>query len=69
MAELDRLTSASGALILSGFRDVQEAELLAHYQDRGWSLKSRLTRDEWAIEMPPDLSFTWVGWLLRGPSQ
>lgn len=63
MTELDRL--AAGTLILSGFRDVQEAELLARYQERGWSLKHRLSRDEWAIEMPPDLSFTWVAWRLE----
>jgi ribosomal protein L11 methyltransferase len=69
VAELDRLTSKSGTLILSGFRDVQEPEILARYRDRGWSLQSRHTRDEGAIEMPPDRSFTWVAWLLRGLSQ
>jgi ribosomal protein L11 methylase PrmA len=63
VAELDRL--AAGTLILSGFRDVQEAELLARYQERGWRLAHRLSRDEWAIEMPPDRSFTWVAWLLQ----
>ncbi len=65
VAELDRL--AAGTLVLSGFRDVQEPELLASYQERGWSLKHRLSRDEWAIEMPPDRSFTWVAWLLGRP--
>ncbi len=67
VAELDRLAAPSGALILSGFRDIQEAELLARYQDLGWSLNRRLTRDEWAIELPPEGSFTWVAWLLQGP--
>ncbi len=62
VTELDRL--AAGPLILSGFRDVQEAELLAQYRERGWRLAHRLCRDEWAIEMPPDKSFTWVAWLL-----
>jgi ribosomal protein L11 methylase PrmA len=65
VAELDRLAAKTGALILSGFRDVQEAELLACYQDLGWSLQQRLSRDEWAIEVPPERSFTWVAWLLQ----
>lgn len=63
MTELDRL--AAKVLILSGFRDVQEAGLLDAYQERGWSPKHRLSRDEWAIELPPDRSFTWVGWSLE----
>lgn len=66
-AELDRLAVPAGTLILSGFRDVQEPELLASYQERGWSLKRRLSQEEWAIELPPDRSFTWVGWLLQAP--
>ena len=61
-AELDRL--AAGTLILSGFRDLQEAELLARYRERGWRLARRLSRDEWAIEVPPEGSFTWVAWRL-----
>jgi ribosomal protein L11 methyltransferase len=65
VAELDRLAAPFGALILSGFRDVQEAELLARHQARGWELAKRLSRDEWAIEVPPEGSYTWVAWLLR----
>jgi ribosomal protein L11 methylase PrmA len=65
VADLDRLAAPTGALILSGFRDVQEAELLAQYRELGWSLARRLTRDEWAIEVPPEKSFTWVAWLLQ----
>jgi len=61
--ELDRLASRS--LVLSGFRDVQEPELLAYYQERGWRLMRRLSRDEWAIEVPPEGSFTWVAWRLE----
>jgi ribosomal protein L11 methyltransferase len=64
VAELDRL-AAKSRLILSGFRDVQEAELWSRYQERGWSLRHRLCRDDWAIELPPDKSFTWVAWLLQ----
>ena len=63
--ELARLTAPLGTLILSGFRDVQEPELLAGYRDLGWTLSQRLTRDEWAIEVPPEKSFTWVAWLLQ----
>jgi ribosomal protein L11 methyltransferase len=67
VAELGRLAAPAGALILSGFRDVQEAELLAQYRDLGWSLQRRLSRDEWAIEVPPEKSYTWVAWVLQGP--
>lgn len=63
--ELARLTAPSGTLILSGFRDVQEPELLAGYRDLGWILAQRLTRDEWAIEVPPEKSYTWVAWRLQ----
>ncbi len=52
MAELDRLAGPAGTLILSGLRDLQEAELLCHYQEQGWSLVRRLSRKEWAIEVP-----------------
>lgn len=62
VAELSRLASPDGCLILSGFKDSQEDELLARYREAGWSLRRRLTREEWAIELPPDKSFTWVGW-------
>jgi ribosomal protein L11 methyltransferase len=65
VAELHRLSTPSGTLVLSGFRDTQEFELLARYQDLGWSLQHRLTRDEWAIEVPPEGSYTWVAWRLQ----
>jgi ribosomal protein L11 methyltransferase len=65
VAELSRLAGPAGCLILSGFKDSQESELLARYGEAGWTLKRRLTREEWAIELPPDKSFTWVGWLLK----
>ncbi len=65
VAELARLAADSGTLILSGFRDLQEAELLAGYRDLGWSLERRLSRDEWAIEVPPEGSYTWVAWRLK----
>jgi ribosomal protein L11 methylase PrmA len=65
VTELSRLTSESGSLILSGFRDTQETALLERYQDLGWGLERRLSRDEWAPELPPERSFTWAAWLLR----
>jgi ribosomal protein L11 methyltransferase len=65
VAELERLAAPAGVLILSGFRDVQEAELLARHQALGWRLTRRLSRDEWAIEVPPEGSYTWVGWRLN----
>jgi ribosomal protein L11 methyltransferase len=67
VAELPRLASLDGCLILSGFKDSQEDELLARYREAGWSLRRRRTREEWTIELPPDRSFTWVGWIL-GPA-
>jgi ribosomal protein L11 methyltransferase len=62
--EFQRLAAPAGALILSGFKDSQEAELRASYEGQGWRLNSRLTRDEWVAELPPEKSFTWVAWLL-----
>jgi ribosomal protein L11 methyltransferase len=63
--ELTRLAAPGAVLILSGFRDTQEEDLRELYRNAGWSLKRRLTRDEWAIELPPEKSFTWAAWLLE----
>jgi len=63
--ELTRLAAPGGALILSGFRDTQEEELVLLYREAGWAISRRLTQDEWAIELPPEKSFTWVAWLLE----
>ncbi len=65
VAELDRLAAPAGTLVLAGFKDTQESELLARYQDLGWVRQQRLTRDEWAIEVPPEGSYTWVAWRLQ----
>ena len=65
--EFSRLAAQEAVLILSGFRDTQEEDLGELCRNAGWSLKRRLTRDEWAIELPPEKSFTWVAWrLARG---
>ncbi len=65
VAEFTRLAAPDTRLILSGFKDTQEADLIDSYQRSGWVLASRLTRDEWVIELPPEKSYTWVAWRLR----
>ncbi|MBM4274739.1 MAG: methyltransferase [Deltaproteobacteria bacterium] len=62
--ELTRLAGPGASLILSGFRDTQEEELRCAYEAAGWRSRRRLTVDEWAIELPPEGSFTWAAWLL-----
>ena len=63
--ELTRLAAREAVLILSGFRDTQEEDLVLLSREAGWAISRRLTRDEWAIELPPEKSFTWVAWLLE----
>ena len=65
VAEFTRLAAPDARLILSGFKDTQEEELLARYAQAGWVLEHRRTRDEWVIELPPEKSYTWVAWRLR----
>ena len=68
VAEFTRLAAPDTRLILSGFKDTQEEDLRDAYQRSGWVLGSRLTRDEWVIELPPEKSYTWVAWQLgRSP--
>lgn len=62
--ELVRLVAAAGRLILSGFREDREKLLLENYRGLGWRLQGRLVKDFRHPELPPDLSFTWVAWLL-----
>ncbi len=61
--DLHRLAGPQGQLILAGFKDTQEEPLLTSYRARGWSLLERRSRDAWAPEPPPELSYTWVAWL------
>jgi ribosomal protein L11 methyltransferase len=42
-----------------------QMELRAGYQQAGWSVDCRRTRDEWVADLPPEQSFTWVAWRLR----
>jgi ribosomal protein L11 methyltransferase len=65
VAEFTRLAAPNARLILSGFKDTQEDDLLAGYQRQGWVLEQRSVRDEWVIELPPEKSYTWVAWRLR----
>lgn len=64
VSELDRLADSQGRLILSGFRDNQENLLIVRYQRLGWSLDRRLIKDFQHPQLPPEISFTWVAWLL-----
>jgi ribosomal protein L11 methyltransferase len=65
VSELDRLVASEGDLILSGFRDNQEYSLLESYQKLGRSLSRRIVWEFNHPELPPDISFTWVAWLLK----
>ncbi len=68
VTELHRLAAAEGWLILSGFRDNQEETLLENYQQMGWTLSRRLVKYFTHPELPPDISFNWVAWLLEQAS-
>jgi ribosomal protein L11 methyltransferase len=63
--ELDRLAAPQGLLLLSGFREHQEGHLLENHRQRGWSRVRRLSKPFHHPELSPDLSFTWVAWLLQ----
>jgi ribosomal protein L11 methyltransferase len=63
--EFSRLAGSGSRLILSGFKDTQEDELKAGYQQSGWVWEDRRTQDEWVEALPPEKSYTWVAWRLR----
>jgi ribosomal protein L11 methylase PrmA len=65
VSELHRLTAAGGRLILSGFRDNQEDQLLEGYRKLGWTLSRRLVKYFSHPELPPQISFNWAAWLLE----
>lgn len=62
--EFCRLAGPEGSLIIAGFKDTQAEPLLAGYQARGWIVEEHRSRDSWSPEPPPELSYTWVAWLL-----
>jgi ribosomal protein L11 methylase PrmA len=65
VSELHRLAASQGRLILAGFRDNQETPLNKRYRQLGWSLARRCRWEFRHPELPPDISFTWVAWLLQ----
>jgi ribosomal protein L11 methyltransferase len=64
VGEFSRLATPSATVILSGFKDTQEEALQAGYQQAGWVVADRRTRDEFVGSLPPEQSFTWVAWRL-----
>jgi len=68
LEEFCRLAGPEAALIIAGFKDTQVEPLLTGYQSRGWFVLEHRSRDDWAPEPPPDLSYTWVAWLLKRAS-
>jgi ribosomal protein L11 methyltransferase len=63
--QLHRLAAPAGRLLLSGFRDNQEEQLLTQYQSMGWTLNRRLATCFTHPELPPHISFNWAAWLLE----
>jgi len=64
-AELDRLAAPEGRLIISGFHDNEEKGLIESYHKLGRTITRRKVWDFRHPELPPDMSFTWVAWLLE----
>jgi hypothetical protein len=65
LAELHRLAAPHGRLILSGFRDNQEEQLLANYRSWGRTLSRRLVHYFTHPELSSNISFNWAAWLLE----
>jgi ribosomal protein L11 methyltransferase len=63
--EFTRLAAPGALLIVSGFKDTQEEEVWRAYRQAGWERLSRLTREDWLQEVPPERSSTWVAGRLR----
>lgn len=64
VAELLRLTTPQGRLLLSGLREPDEAEFWAAYAAAGWRLEERRTRGFTPPGLPSGVSFVWVAGLL-----
>jgi ribosomal protein L11 methyltransferase len=65
VSELHRLCTPGGRMILSGFRDNQEKDLLRCYRELGWTVSQRLVKYFTHPELPPNISFNWTAWLLE----
>ena len=55
------LPSNGDLLVVSGFYDVQAANIERELSQRGFTVLERVQVDAWAAEVPPEGSFTWVG--------
>jgi len=62
--ELTRLAAGKGRLLLAGFREPEESELLQAYEARGFRLQARRTRGFTLPSLPAGISFIWAAWLL-----
>jgi|GEM_PF-260239 len=63
--ELAALAGPDGRLLLSGFREPDEATLLPTYRQQGWELQERVVKYFSHPELPATVNFNWVAWLLR----
>ncbi len=63
--ELDRLAAPLGSLMLSGFRRSQEGPLLTAYQRLGWCISQQVVKDFRHPDLPAEMDFTWVAWVLN----
>lgn len=59
------LPATGGLLVVSGFYDVQAANIEKELAQRGFTALERVQVEAWAAAVPPDGSFTWVGLGLR----
>lgn len=64
VTNLHRLTAAGGRLLLSGWRAPDETPLLQQYQHLGWRLADRAVKYFTHPDLPANMNFDWVAWLL-----
>ncbi|UCD89585.1 MAG: hypothetical protein JSW04_14425, partial [Desulfobacterales bacterium] len=48
-------------LVVSGFYDVQAANIEKELSQRDFTVLERVQVDAWAADIPPEGSFTWIG--------
>ncbi len=65
LGDLVRLTATGGALILSGFQDIDWYEVMAEFDRLGLETLRELTRDYSFYDIPPSGSFTWKALVAR----
>lgn len=59
------LPTNGGLLVVSGFYDVQAANIEKKLSQRGFVALEKVQVDAWAAAVPPEGSYTWVGLGLR----